>query len=482
MSKGTIVWFHQNLRVRDNPALAAAIARGEGVVPLYMWSPEEEGRWRCGAASRWWLHQSLQALASELEKLGVRLVLRKGSSWAELERVITECDAGAVYWNRRFEPALARRDEAVQSRLLRAGVEVRIFNGTLLHEPEEIKNSAGKPFRIFTAFWRRCVEKLPDQIPSAQPLPSRIKAPASWPSSVPLDEFELEPKVPWTTGLEKAWRPGEAGARAAMENFFSRGLAHYAEARNHPAVPGTSRLSPHLHFGEVSIWEVVRQLRRYEGNGAAAVNWRASKFLAELGWREFAYYLLVHFPESTDEPLRSEFKELGWSDDEMSLRRWQRGMTGFPIVDAGMRELWATGWMHNRVRMIVASFLVKDLLLPWQEGARWFWDTLVDADLANNTLGWQWTAGCGVDASPFFRIFNPMLQGRKFDPEGEYVRKWCPELSRLPARWIHEPAAAPKEVLREAEVIIGQNYPEPMVNHAHAREAALAAFNRGGRK
>jgi len=280
--------------------------------------------------------------------------------------------------------------------------------------------------------------------------------------------------------MEQVWRPGEAGAREAVEGFFRAGYGEYSEERNRPDRAGSSRLSPHLHFGEVSVREVVREVRRWElENGGSANGWRASKFLSEIGWREFAYYLLVHFPDTTDEPLRSEFKNLEWEENPEALRRWERGMTGFPIVDAGMRELWATGWMHNRVRMIVGSFLVKDLLVRWQLGARWFWDTLVDADLANNTLGWQWTAGCGADAAPFFRIFNPVLQGRKFDPEGEYVRKWCPELGRLPSRWIHDPFAAPAAVLEEAGVRLGGNYPEPMVNHAKARVAALAAFDRG---
>jgi deoxyribodipyrimidine photo-lyase len=289
--------------------------------------------------------------------------------------------------------------------------------------------------------------------------------------------LELEPRIDWAAGFRAAWTPGEAGAQANLETFVRAILLNYDASRNQPAQPGTSRLSPHLHFGEISprqIWQAVK-FHALEA-GVPKTHWSRWQFLAEVGWREFAHHLLFHFPHTVTEPLRAEFKRFPWREDSAALRAWQRGRTGYPFVDAGMRELWATGWMHNRVRMVVASFLVKDLLLPWQAGARWFWDTLVDADLAQNTLGWQWTAGCGADAAPYFRVFNPVGQGEKFDPQGDYVRRWCPELARLPAEWIHQPWAAPAAVLDQAGVRLGENYPPPIVSHAIAREVALEAY------
>jgi deoxyribodipyrimidine photo-lyase len=294
-----------------------------------------------------------------------------------------------------------------------------------------------------------------------------------------LDELKLEPKINWAEGMHATWQPGEAGAAACLRSFSTKAFDHYTDQRNRPDLPGTSRLSPHLHFGEISprqIWQGLARLASKRGLPVA--KWRGSQFVAEIGWREFAHHLLFHFPHTPTEPLRAHFKKFPWRKDPAWLRAWQTGHTGYPIVDAGMRELWATGWMHNRVRMIVASFLVKDLLLPWPEGARWFWDTLVDADLAQNTLGWQWTAGCGADAAPYFRVFNPVSQGVKFDPHGDYVRRRCPELAKLPTAWIHQPDKAPPGILRAAGVELGRTYPEPIVNHAIAREIALEAFAR----
>ena len=311
------------------------------------------------------------------------------------------------------------------------------------------------------------------------PAPTNLPAPSKWPKSLALDELELEPKINWADGLRAAWQPGEAGAIANLNRFLSKAFDDYANQRNRPDVTGTSRLSPHLHFGEISPRQVWHGLRRMAVKRGLPVEcWRGSQFLSEIGWREFAHHLLFHFPHTPTEPLRADFKKFPWRKDAAWLRAWQKGRTGYPIVDAGMRELWATGWMHNRVRMIVASFLVKDLLLPWQEGTRWFWNTLVDADLAQNTLGWQWTAGCGADAAPYFRVFNPTSQGEKFDPHGDYVRKWCPELTKLPDKWLHQPHSAPVEILRAAGVELGRNYPRPIVSHAIAREVALEAFAR----
>ena len=468
MPQISLIWFRLDLRLADHPALQAGIQRGS-VVPVFIHAPEEEAPWSPGGASRWWLYQSLGALDTALRKLGSQLVIRRGPSLATLSALAKETAATAVFWNRRYEPALTARDTQIKDALRAAGLEVESFNGALLHEPWTIQNQSGKPFQIFTPFWKHCLTK-PDP---AEPLPRprKLSAPTHWPVSLALDELELEPKIKWADGLRAAWQPGEAGAAAHLENFLASAFANYTNDRNRPDHPGTSRLSPHLHFGEISPRQVWHAVRR-----RSVADWRTSQFLTELGWREFAHQLLHHFPHTPTEPLRADFKKFPWRKDAEFLAAWQKGQTGYPIVDAGMRELWATGWMHNRVRMIVASFLVKDLLLSWTEGAAWFWDTLVDADLAQNTLGWQWTAGCGADAAPYFRVFNPISQGEKFDPRGDYVRRWCPELAKLSDKWLHQPWSAPPEILARAGVELGRDYPEPVVSHAIAREVALAAF------
>lgn len=417
----SIVWFRLDLRLHDNPALEAAAKLGE-VVPVFIWAPEEEGAWPPGAASRWWLHHSLKALAKDLGGL----VIRRGPSLDALRHLVKETNATAVFWNRRYEPALSARDTKVKQALLADGLKVESFNSALLFEPWEIKTGSGGPYKVFTPFYRACLRKLEGRArPPGAPSDPLRGAPGG--RTLPLDELGLLPKLDWARGFD--WQPGEAGARKQLAAFSPKG---YLEKRDLPAIAGTSRLSPHLHFGEISprqAWEA--------GN---------EDYRRQLIWREFAHHLLYHFPATPDQPLKPQFEKFPWRKDAKGLRAWQRGETGFPIVDAGIRELWTTGWMHNRVRMVAASFLVKDLLIPWQEGARWFWDTLVDADLANNTLGWQWVAGCGADAAPFFRIFNPVTQAEKFDPTGEYVRRWVKQ-------------AGP-----------------PIVDHAVARERALAAL------
>jgi len=477
MSKPSILWFRLDLRLADNPALRAAIERGRPVVPVFIWSPEEEAPWSPGGASKWWLHQSLAALDEDLRRCGSRLILRRGPTVESLQALAKETGAPAVFWNRRYEPAVIARDAKVNEALRAAGLQVESFNAALLREPWTVQNQSGKPFQVFTPFWRHCLAK-PD---AAEPLPApkQIAPPPRWPKSPALEELQLEPRIKWAEGFRAAWQPGEAGAAAALKRFLARAFDDYPEQRNRPDVVGTSRLSPHFHFGEISprqVWHGVAAMAKQRG--LAAANWRGSQFLAEVGWREFAHHLLYHFPHTPAEPLRADFKRFRWRKDAAWLKAWQKGQTGFPIVDAGMRDLWTTGWMHNRVRMIVASFLVKDLLIDWQDGAPWFWDTLVDADLANNTLGWQWTAGCGADAAPFFRIFNPGSQGEKFDPNGDYVRRWCPELAKLPTKWIHQPDKAPPEILRHAGIELGRDYPEPIVSHAIARAVALDAFAR----
>jgi len=414
----SIVWLRLDLRLADNPALQEAVQRGGPVVPLFIHAPEEESPWEPGGASRWWLHQSLAALDADLRAAGSRLIIRRGPTLDTLRAVVKETGAGAVVWNRRYEPVLMARDAKIKEALRDDVLVAESFNAALLHEPWTIQNQSKKPFQVFTPFWKHCLTK-PDP---AEPLPAptNLPAPSKWPKSLALDELELEPKINWADGLRAAWQPGEAGAIANLNRFLSKAFDDYANQRNRPDVTGTSRLSPHLHFGEISPRQVWHGLRRMAVKRGLPVEcWRGSQFLSEIGWREFAHHLLFHFPHTPTEPLRADFKKFPWRKDAAWLRAWQKGRTGYPIVDAGMRELWATGWMHNRVRMIVASFLVKDLLLPWQEGTRWFWNTLVDADLAQNTLGWQWTAGCGADAAPFFRVFNPNSQGEKFDPHGD---------------------------------------------------------------
>jgi len=455
--------------------LQAAIKRGGAIVPVFIHAPEEELPWSPGGASRWWLHQSLASLDASLRELNSRLVLRRGPTLESLQTLVQETAAGAVFWNRRYEPAVIARDRKVMEALGSDGLAAESFNAALLHEPWTIQNQSKKPFQVFTPFWRHCLAK-PDP---AEPLPApkNILPPLKWPKSLTLDELELEPKLNWSDGLRAAWQPGETGATAHLGRFLTKAFDDYTDHRNRPDVVGTSRLSPYLHFGEISPRQVWHGLRRLASKRALPVGqWRGSQFLSEIGWREFAHHLLFHFPHTSTEPLRANFKEFPWRKNGAFLKAWQKGRTGYPIVDAGMRELWTTGWMHNRVRMIVASFLVKDMLTDWQEGARRFWDTLVDADLAQNTLGWQWTAGCGADAAPYFRIFNPVSQGEKFDPNGDYVRRWCPELAKLPDEWLHRPWEAPVEIFARAGMQPGRDYPERIISHAIAREVALEAF------
>jgi deoxyribodipyrimidine photo-lyase len=469
----TLVWFRQDLRLADNPALSAALATGEAVVPVYIHAPGEEGIWRPGAASRWWLHGSLARLDEDLKERGSRLCLRLATdSLAELLNLARECGAGRVLWNRRYEPAVIARDRQILAGLRDAGLEARSYNSALLHEPWEVENRSGAPFQVFTPFWRQCLSMADPAEPL--PAPSAVPAPRVWPRSVNLAELALLPRIDWAAGMRESWTPGSASAHRRLNVFLDEAFGGYSGSRNRPDLSGTSRLSPHLHFGEIGPREIWHAARRHAESEAA--DWRGSQFLAEVGWREFAHHLLFHFPQTPTEPLRAGYARFPWRSDPAALDAWQRGMTGFPIVDAGMRELWHTGWMHNRVRMIAASFLVKDLLVSWQDGARWFWDTLVDADLASNTLGWQWVAGCGADAAPYFRIFNPGTQGIRFDPDGAYVRRWVPELAKLEAAFIHEPWSAPPAVLQAAAVRLGETYPNRMVDHAAARQAALAAL------
>lgn len=466
-SSPIVVWFRRDLRIADNPALITAAQRGQPVLPVYVL--EEDAPRRLGGAASWWLHHSLKALRRHLAQLGATLVLRRGKAVEVLAALAEESGAQTVLWNRRYNPREAAIDEAVTAALRSRGVQVETFSGSLLFEPQGIHTKGCQPFQMFTPFWRCCLS-LPDP-PRPQPRPSRLIAHAPIDSECTSD-WGLHPCAPdWSTGISTAWTPGEDAAQARLADFMEAGLGAYPLRRDNPDRDGTSRLSPYLSFGEISprqVWYAARAAGAQPGEG----------FLRELGWREFCHHSLHHFPDLHCQPQRREFQEFPWTADETTWNAFIAGSTGYPIVDAGMRALWETGWLHNRVRMIVASFLVKDLLIPWQRGEEWFWDTLVDADLASNATGWQWVAGCGIDSAPYFRIFNPAIQGEKFDPRGRYVRRWIPELAKIPDIYIHRPWEAPPDVLAKAGVIQGVTYPRPIVEHNAARRRALQAYER----
>jgi deoxyribodipyrimidine photo-lyase len=460
-------WFRNDLRLSDNPALAAAVDRGGPVLPVFIWPSEEDEPWLPGAASRWWLNRSLASLSADLERRGSRLIIRRGPAEKALDDLVTMSGATSAFWNRRYEPSAISHDGALKKNLRGRGIVAESFNGSLLFEPWTIRNGSGQAYRVFTPYWRACLTQA--VAPVLSEAPSELPAPEVWPPSLHLSELALESKLDWASGLQETWQPGETGAKEQLRRFCEEALEAYSVGRDRPADTGTSRISPHLHFGEISARQVRQAILEIGGSGSEA-------YLRQIGWREFAHHVLYHQPESPSQPLRTEFAAFPWKHDSKSLSAWEQGKTGYPMVDAGMRELLHTGWMHNRVRMVVASFLVKHLLIDWQQGASWFWDTLVDADLANNTLGWQWAAGCGADAAPYFRIFNPVLQGENFDPVGTYVRRWVSELAALPDAFIHKPWEAPTPILSAAGVVLGRTYPNPIISHATARERALSAL------
>ncbi|MBK1724481.1 cryptochrome/photolyase family protein [Thiocystis violacea] len=470
-----ILWLRRDLRLDDNPALMAALDSDQGVLPLYIHAPNEEAPWAPGGASQWWLHGSLRSLDEALRQRGSRLRIERGDSLAVLRRVIAESSATEVHWNRLYDPEARARDARIKQALRADGLRCESHKASLLFEPWEITKSDGQPYRVFSAFWRACVKSLAHPRPVAAP--ARLPATAPPSGAIALDDLQLLPRIRWDQGLQSSWQPGEPAALALAERFLHAQVEDYKAARDLPGVVGTSRLSPYLHFGEISPRRILALVMDAFGDPTSEP---VESFVREIGWREFAYHLLYHFPQTPTEPLEARFADFPWSsaENQGALDAWQRGQTGIPLVDAGMRELWHSGWMHNRVRMVVASLLTKNLLIPWQAGARWFWDTLVDADLASNTQGWQWTAGCGADAAPYFRVFNPIRQGERFDPQGSYVRRWCPELARLPDSHIHQPWAAPQPTLRAAGVSIGGNYPAPIVDLAASRLRALAAYER----
>ena len=471
VNRPTIIWFTRDLRLRDHPALQAA-ARNGPVVPVFILQEDDAVRWPLGGASKWWLAQSLRSLARDLGEKGAKLILRRGEPSAILAALAKEVGAAAVYWSRAYEPDLISAQEDARAALEDADVTVKRFGGRILYEPENVATKDGSPYKVFTPFYKAILARGGPSEPL--PAPDTLPAPEAWPESDSLETWGLEPTKPdWAGGLRATWTPGEEGARDRLAWFLDEAAADYDEMRDRPDIDGTSRMSPHLTWGEISprqIWHAAQP--RAEGGAEKGVE----SFLSEVVWREFSYHLLFHWPDLPDQSWRAEFRDFPWDEDEKALRAWQRGQTGYPIVDAAMRQLYEIGWMHNRCRMITASFLIKDLLIPWQRGEEWFRDTLVDADLASNSAGWQWAAGSGADAAPYFRIFNPVRQAERFDPQGDYVRHYVPELADMPAKHIHAPWDAPAKVLRDAGVRLAETYPEPIVDHAAARKRALAAF------
>ena len=465
-----ILWFRQDLRLADNPALNQAAALGAPIVPVYVLDQGSRVR-PPGAASLWWLDKSLRALDAGLKQRGGRLILRRGDSEAELRRLIRETGATRLYMNRLFEPDAASRDADLAHALAAEGIEVKGWNGSNLATPGRVLNGSGLPYRVFTPFSKALLANL--RVPEHTLGPRRLEVPSQVQSDA-LDDWGLHPRRPdWSTGFD--WTPGEAGAAAALSRFVKTALGDYSHGRDRPAEPLTSRLSPHLHFGEIAPWRALEAARAAAAEGRVPAA-QAEKFVSELVWREFSAHLLHHFPQITEHAFRPEYDAMPWRAAGAEFEAWKRGRTGYPLVDAGMRELWTAGWMHNRVRMVVASFLVKHLLIDWRRGEAWFWDCLVDADLGSNVQNWQWVAGSGADASPYFRIFNPIAQGRKFDEDGRYVRRWVPELAGVPDKWLHAPWEAPPEVLRDAGVRLGRDYPRPLVEHDVARRRALDAL------
>lgn len=458
-----IHWFRQDLRLNDNPALNVACATSE-VIPIYIYDTVNPGYAAMGAASRWWLHHSLLSLAQDLDD---KLLLRAGNPIEIITELCKKYKVNSVFWNRCYEPWQVKRDSQIKKELNKIGIEVNTYNASLLWEPWTITKTDKTPYKVFTPFYKKgCLNAAAPRMPILKPAQIICKKIIG----LDLSALKLLPKIPWDQNLSPYWQIGEHGAWRRLEQFLDCGIRQYKEGRNQPAKPFVSRLSPHIHFGEISPHQIWHELHLLQPCA------NTEHFCSELGWREFSYNLLYFNPELPEKNLQKKFDKFPWKENKQHLLAWQYGKTGIPMVDAGMRELWQTGFMHNRVRMIVGSFLIKNLQLHWHHGERWFWDTLVDADLANNSASWQWVAGCGADAAPYFRIFNPVTQGEKFDPNGEYIKKYLPELAQLPTKYLYSPWLAPAEILSAANITLGKNYPYPIIDLKKSREQALAAF------
>jgi deoxyribodipyrimidine photo-lyase len=456
MTIPVILWLRRDLRLADQPALIAATASGAPIIPVYILDDETPKHRKMGAASRWWLHQSLISMDADLQKLGSKLILRQGSSADILAQLVNETGAGAVYANRHHEPWWRNAERAIGEQ-----VNLELYDGNYLMPMGSVTTGSGGPFKIYTPFWKALSQHMPPHVP--QPAPTILTAPATWSQSDMLEDLRLLPTNPdWSGGMAEMWTPGEAGGQARLSAFAPKARL-YDEKRNFPSVAGTSFLSPHLHFGEVSPSQAWHA---HMGAGGSS-----EVFLKEIVWREYSQNVIIQYPEYGSKNARDNFDGFKWRDVSdpavaADLKAWQRGQTGYPIVDAGMRQLWATGWMHNRVRMITASFLIKHLLIGWRQGEQWFWDTLVDADYASNATNWQWTAGTGVDSNMFVRIMAPLTQSEKFDA-ARYIREWVPELADLSEPYIHDP---------EEHGLRPKGYPRKIIGHKVARERALAAY------
>ena len=492
-----MLWLRRDLRLSDNPALLEAAARAERdggglLLPVYVWEPRERRAWAPGGAARWWLWHSLRSLDEALRGLGSRLLVERGDPVSVVAGLARSTHAGAVVWAEGLEPDELDDDRALETAVRSSGIEAApVRQANLLADPLAVGKKDGGAYTVFTPFWRaRLAAGAPDE---PLPAPGALPPAPDAPRGLSLDALRDEAVRPWAGGFAEVWRPGEPGAHERLETFLAEGLGSYAADRDRPDLDGSSRLSPYLHWGELTarqVWYGVAGALEEAGmdleasvgapsrdeEQAPGLRRSAGAFLRQLGWREFGHQLLAAFPHTVARPLHGRFAAFPWRDDPAALEAWRRGRTGYPIVDAAMRSLWTGGWMHNRARLLAGSFLVKDLLLPWQDGAAWFWETLVDADLANNTLGWQWVAGCGADAAPYFRVFNPVTQGSRYDPDAAFVRRWLPELAGLPAELAQAPWLAGPEALANAGVALGETYPEPLVDHGEARLRALAAY------
>ncbi len=462
----TIIWFRRDLRIDDNPCIRAAAELKSPTIAIFIYSQKDESPWNIGEASKWWLHHSLNSLKKDLKKIKIDLHIFEGSYAETLSTLIKKTNARRIFWSRIYDPAYKDLDEHLRMDFENRDLEVKVFEGNLLMEPWELKNKTQSPYKVFTPFYNAFLNVF-------KPAPNTKRPESLIPfskeiSSKSIEDLKLLPKMNWDKDFYTNWTPGESGAQSQLQKFLGEIAADYKEKRDIPSLLGTSRLSPHLHFGEISpllTWNQILAKTKKTRSSKERIN--LSSYAREIVWREFAHYILFHFSDTPENPLNPTYRKFPYQKNTKFLEAWKKGMTGFPIVDAGMRELWNTGWMHNRVRMVVASFLTKHLLQDWKEGAHWFWQTLVDADLANNTMGWQWAAGCGADAAPYFRVFNPILQGEKFDPDGTYIRKWIPELAALPRNTIHTPWLSP---------LLAKNYPRPIVSHEEGRKRALDAF------